>query len=258
MSIAKLAVFLTEARPEEIELRFIEGWRYEQMANYIRRLQPANIDADEFELIASGQITPNILDFDFLRSLPENGSLEGFLFPDTYRLPIEADAAQLVQMMLENFDRQVTPSLRQSYGYHGLAVREAVTLASIVQREAVVSDERPLMVGVFLNRLEQGIMLQADPTVQYALGYQVQQDQWWKSPLSASDLKIDSPYNTYRYPGLPPAPISNPGLEALNAVAEPVESDFLYFVVDCTSEIEGAHIFSRTFEEHLTYVERCR
>jgi UPF0755 protein len=258
MSIAELALFLTVARPEEIELRFIEGWRYEQMANYIRTLQPAKIDADEFELIASGQTKPDFLDFDLLRSLPENASLEGFLFPDTYRLPIDADATQLIGMMLENFDQQVTPSLRQSYGFHGLSVYDAVTLASIVQREAVVAEERPLMVRVFLNRLEQGIKLQADPTVQYALGYQADQELWWKSPLSATDLEIDSPYNTYRYSGLPPAPISNPGLEALEAVANPIDSDFLFFVVDCNSEIEGAHVFSRTYDEHLTNVERCR
>jgi UPF0755 protein len=100
--------------------------------------------------------------------------------------------------------------------------------------------------------------LQADPTVQYVVGFQPDTGSWWKSPLSATDLEADSPYNTYRYPGLPPAPISNPGLGALEAAGKPVETEYLFFVVDCNSTINGAHVFSRTFEEHLANVERCR
>jgi UPF0755 protein len=160
--------------------------------------------------------------------------------------------------MLENFGRQVSPSIRQAFGVHGLSVHEAVTLASIVQREAVVAEERPVMVGVFLNRLGQGTLLQADPTVQYSVGFQPGTGQWWKSPLSVADLEVDSPYNTYRYAGLPPGPISNPGHGALEAVGSPVETEFLFFVVDCTSNVNGTHVFSRTFEEHLANVERCR
>jgi UPF0755 protein len=148
--------------------------------------------------------------------------------------------------------------MRQSYGAQGFGVREAVTLASIIQREAVVAEERPLMAGVFLNRLNQGILLQADPTVQYAVGYQAENASWWKSPLSLADLQSSSPYNTYVHSGLPPGPISNPGLGALSAVAEPIETEYLFFVADCTAEVRGSHIFSQTFEEHLVYVERCR
>jgi UPF0755 protein len=148
--------------------------------------------------------------------------------------------------------------MRQSFGAQGLSVYEAVTLASIVQREAVVREERPLMVGVFLNRLGQAIMLQADPTVQYAVGYDLEGDTWWKSPLTRADLAFDSPYNTYRYEGLPPGPIANPSLGALQAVAEPIDTDLLYFVVDCQAEQVGQHVFSQTFEEHLANVEACR
>jgi len=258
ISVSYLATLLTDARLEEIELRFIEGWRFEEMANYLRQIQPANIDADEFEALVSGQQRIDLSQFDFLASLPDNFSLEGFLFPDTYRIPIDADAGYLVRAMLSNFGRLVSPSLRQAYGAHGLTVHEAVTLASIVQREAVVAEERPVMVGVFLNRLSQGILLQADPTVQYAVGFQPDTGRWWKSPLSAIDLEANSPYNTYRYPGLPPAPISNPGFGALEAAGKPVETEYLFFVVDCTSTIDGTHVFSRTFEEHLANVERCR
>jgi UPF0755 protein len=258
ISVSSLAALLSDARLEEIKLRFIEGWRIEEMANYLRQIQPANIDADEFEALVRRQQQFDLSHFDFLASLPDNVSLEGFLFPDTYRIPIDADASYLVRAMLSNFGHLVTPSLRQAYGAQGLTVHEAVTLASIVQREAVVAEERPVMVGVFLNRLSQGILLQADPTVQYAVGYQSDTGRWWKSPLSAVDLEVDSPYNTYRYPGLPPAPISNPGFGALEAAGKPVETEHLFFVVDCTSSIDGAHVFSRTFEEHLANVERCR
>ena len=258
ISLSYLAILLTDARPQEIELRLIEGWRFEEMSNYLRQVQPANINADEFEAFVRRQEKIDLSQFDFLASLPDGVSLEGFLFPDTYRIPTDADASYLKRAMLANFGHQVTPSLRQEYGSEGLTVHEAVTLASVVQREAVVAEERPVMVGVFLNRLKQGMLLQADPTVQYAVGFQPDSGRWWKSPLSAIDLEVDSLYNTYRYTGLPPAPISNPGFGALEAVGKPVETEHLFFVVDCTSSVTGAHVFSRTFEEHLVNVERCR
>ena len=160
--------------------------------------------------------------------------------------------------MLDNFGNKVNASMRQSYGAAGLSVYEAVTLASIVQREAVLSEERPVMVGVFLNRLAQGMKLEADPTVQYAAGYQSDSGRWWKTPLNQADLALDSPYNTYRIGGLPPGPIANPSLASLQAVAEPADSDYLFFVVDCQAETAGQHIFSRTYDEHLANVQACR
>jgi UPF0755 protein len=258
LTIPQLATTLLRAPPQDIDLVFLPGWRKEEMAEYLRVIQPANIDADEFEALANGRNGLDLSGYDFLSSLPDDATLEGFLFPDTYRVPVDATAPQLIYMMLDNFDRRITPAMRQAIGVQGLSVYEAVILASIVQREAVVTSERPLMVGVFLNRMNAGMPLQADPTVQYALGYQENSETWWKSPLSAEDLKIDMPYNTYLYPGLPPGPIANPGLGALEAVSSPERSDFLFFVVDCTSEIPGSHVFSRTFEEHLSHVNRCR
>ncbi|HSG18277.1 MAG TPA: endolytic transglycosylase MltG [Anaerolineae bacterium] len=257
-TIPELAATLSRADDLQVDLTFVEGWRLEEMARYLELLNPAQIDSDEFLAHARRQGTMDLSNYEFLSSLPEGASLEGFLFPDTYRVPVEADAALLVGQMLDNFDRRVTPGLRQSFGAEGLSVYEAVTLASIVQREAVLSEERPLMVGVFLNRLEQGMLLQADPTVQYAVGYQPADESWWKVPLYQADLDLDSAYNTYRYEGLPPGPIANPGLGALQAVARPEKSDFLFFVVDCESETVGEHVFSKTFEEHLARVEQCR
>lgn len=257
-TLPELAVTLTDALPQEVELRFIEGWRLEEMFGYLDRIRPAEIDPDEFLDIVQRSQALELSGYDFLASLPDNATLEGFLFPDTYRVPLDAKAEDIVVMMLDNFGERVSPSMRQSFGHQGLTVFEAVSLASIVQREAVVPEERPLMVGVFLNRLNLMMPLQADPTVQYAIGYQTASGSWWKSPLDRTDLEVDSAYNTYRHEGLPPGPIANPGLAALEAVANPTTTTFLYFVVDCTAVDRGSHVFSTSYEEHLANVERCR
>lgn len=257
-SIPELAATLLHAEALDVELRFLEGWRAEEVVAYIAATQPANIDSGELQAIIERRIDINLDEYAFLSSLARDTYLEGFLFPDTYRVPLDADAEMLVRMMLDNFGQQVTPAMRQAYGAQGISVHEAVILASIIQREAVVEEERALMAGVFQNRLAQGILLQADPTVQYAVGYQADTGSWWKTSLTIADLRIASPYNTYVHAGLPPGPISNPGIGALSAVAEPISTDFLFFVVDCTAEIPGSHIFSHTFEEHLVNVERCR
>jgi UPF0755 protein len=121
-------------------------------------------------------------------------------------------------------------------------------LASIIEREAVVADERPIIASVFFNRLSAGMLLESDPTVQYALGQQPDGD-WWKSPLSLDDLALDSPYNTYRSAGLPPGPIANPGLSSLQAVANPADTPYFYFRAACDGS--GRHAFAATFDEHL-------
>lgn len=256
-TMPELAVALTNAQARTITLRFIEGWRLEEMAHYLREIRPAAIDADEFLRLTQRQTPFDLAPYDFLASLPATTSLEGFLFPDTYQIPVTADAAYLVDLMLRNFGQQVTPTLRQAFGAQGLGLPQAVALASIVQREAVLADERPLIAGVFLNRLNIDMLLQADPTVQYGLGFQADSQTWWKSPLFLSDLEFDSAYNTYLYAGLPPTPIANPGLSALTAVAYPEASDFIFFVANCDGTAVGSHIFSVTFEEHLANVQRC-
>jgi UPF0755 protein len=220
--------------------------------------QPAEIDADEFLRIIKKQDLTDLSSYEFLSSLPESATLEGFLFPDTYRVSVEASAEELVHIMMDNFDEKLSPATRQAIGAQGLSIFEAVTLASIIQRESVVVSESPAIASVFLNRLRDGTKLQADPTVQYALGYQQATDNWWKSPLSFEDLEINSPYNTYMVHGLPPGPISNPGLSYLEAVAAPLISEYYFFVADCEAEVPGSHIFSKTYDEHLFYVERCR
>jgi UPF0755 protein len=152
-------------------------------------------------------------------------------------------------VLLDNFEEQLKLELRNGFAQQNLSIFEAVTLASIVERESVVAEEMPLIASVFLNRLDAGIKLEADSTVQYALGYNSRQDTWWTNPLSGQDLEIDSPYNTYRYPGLPPGPIANPGLSALRAVAFPAQTPYYYFRAAC--DASGKHLFAQTFAEHV-------
>lgn len=190
------------------------------------------------------------------RGLWEGGSYLGYLLPASYPMACEDDAAALVRAMRAAFDEQVTPELRAAAERRGMTLQEVITLASIVEREAVLKEEQPIIASVFLNRLAQGMPLQADPTVQFAIAEtDPTDDGWWRRELTIDDLAFDSPYNTYLYAGLPPGPIANPGIDAIRAVIEPAETDYLYFVV---SGADGAHVFASTFEEHEANVARYR
>lgn len=257
LTVPELATVLTESSINSVTLRFLEGWRVEQMMLYIDTVQPANINSAELLGIVRRTTPFDTTPYAFLSALEPTQSLEGFLFPDSYQLPLDATATDLVSLMLDNFDQKVDPSLRQAYGTRGLTVPQAVNLAAIVEREAILAEEQPIIAGVFLNRLGQGIKLDADPTVQYVVGYWAEGDSWWKSPLSADDLQIVSPYNTYQQAGLPPAPIANPGLGALQAVADPDITDYIYFVGGCANIPPNSHVFSVTYEEHLANVGNC-
>lgn len=243
MSPRQIAEALQSAVPEPHRLTVPEGWRREQIADRIDAM-PLAFDGQAFLAATEQRPIGHPLNLE----IPDGASLEGFLFPDTYLLENTTTPQSLVRQMLDNFQAQVRPDLRRGFRARGLNLYEAVTLASIVEREAVVPEERPIIASVFLNRLALGMKLDADPTVQYALGRQPD-GRWWKSPLSLSDLQVDSPYNTYLYPGLPPGPIANPGLAALEAVAMAPETPYLYFRADCDGS--GRHRFAATFEEHL-------
>ena len=151
--------------------------------------------------------------------------------------------------MLIEFNAHLSADLRAGFEQHGLSLEQAVILASIVQREAMVTDEAPMIASVFYNRLAAGMKLDSDPTVQYAVGFNQGQATWWTNPLSFADLEIVSAYNTYQNLGLPPNPISNPGLAALQAVAAPADSPYYYFRARCDGS--GTHNFAATFEEQL-------
>jgi UPF0755 protein len=179
---------------------------------------------------------------------PAARNLEGYLFPETYSLPRHTDASRLVRMMVERFNHVLTPELKAAAAARGRTVRQIVTLASIVEKETARAEERPLVAAVYENRLRIGMGLQCDPTVIYAL----QLAGLYTGNLRRDDLHFDSPYNTYRYAGLPPGPIASPGKASIDAAVRPADSDYLYFV----SRNDGSHEFARTLDEHNRNVQK--
>lgn len=241
LSPLQIAVRLQNATPTQVKFVVLPGWRMEEIAASLPT-SGLNITPDAF--LAAAQSPPG--DFDFL---PAGASAEGFFLPDTYLLPRAISAEELVRTLMNNFALNLRSDLRSGFSRQGLDVYQAVILASIIQREAVVADEQPIMASVFLNRLRVGMRLQTDPTVQYALGYDPLRGSWWKVPLSLADLEVISPYNTYQVDGLPPAPIANPTLGALHSVAFPAQTPYYFFRARCDGS--GLHLFAETFEGHL-------
>jgi UPF0755 protein len=173
---------------------------------------------------------------------PDARDLEGYLFPETYALPRQIPAARVVAMMVDRFRATYTDEWRRRVEVDGLTTRNIVTLASLVEKETAQAEERPIVAGVYRNRLKIGMPLQADPTVVYAM----QKAGTYNGNIRRDDLSLDSPYNTYRYPGLPPGPIASPGAAALAAAVQPADVRYLYFV----SRNDGSHVFSETLAEH--------
>jgi UPF0755 protein len=179
---------------------------------------------------------------------PKAKDLEGYLFPETYSLPRGTPPERLIELMVDRFEEAFPPEFRQAVEARGLTVREAVVLASLVEKETARDDERPIVAAVYLNRLRIGMPMQCDPTVIYALR---KAGKYKDNNLRREDLDFDSPYNTYRYPGLPPGPIAAPGRASLAAVANPALVDYLYFV----SRNDGSHVFATTLREHNRNVQ---
>jgi UPF0755 protein len=247
MNIQEIAQTLQRAVAAETQITIPEGKRMEEVAELLQ--EQLNINSDEFLRLARR----GNYNYAFLKDLPDGASLEGYLFPDTYRLPQNPTAQDVLLKMLDNYGQKVEPLMEQAKAA-GKSPREVLTLASIVEREAVVASERPTIASVYLNRQKIGMALQADPTTQYALGYQPDQKTWWKQGLTADDLKYNDPsgYNTYVSPDLPPGPIASPGLSSIEAVINPAQTNYLYFVASCNKD--GTHQFSVTFEEHQSKI----
>lgn len=243
MNIPEIAQALQRALALETQITIPEGMRLEEIAELLQ--EQININADEFIRLARR----GDYNYAFLRDLPDGASLEGYLFPDTYRLPQNPTAQDVLLKMLDTFGEKVAPLLEQARA-DGQNPRQVLTLASIVEREAVIQSERPVIASVYLNRLKIGMALQADPTTQYALGYQPDQKTWWKRPLFLDDLKYADPagYNTYVSAVIPPGPIASPGLSSIQAVLNPAQTDYYFFVATCNQD--GSHQFSVTFQEH--------
>lgn len=244
MTPIEIAQSIQDATPKQVEFGVLAGWRLEEIA---ATLPTSGLSVTPEEFIQTAQ-TP-LAGYSFSQVIPLHATLEGFLFPGTYTLDRRSTAETIVQAMLERFDTQVTQEIRQGFDQQGLNLYQAATLASIVEREAVVDEEMQMIASVFYNRLAAGMKLDSDPTVQYALGYNQVQQTWWTNPLDQSNLDIMSIYNTYLYAGLPPGPIANPGLSALQAVAFPAQTPYYYFRAACDGS--GRHLFAETLEEHI-------
>lgn len=230
---------ITGSSGEQTRVTIPEGWDIRQIAAMLESKGLARAD----DVIAAAQNPePFRQRYPWLSVLPPGGSLEGFLFPDTYSVAAGAfPLSSLLEMMLARFEQVAWPEIKDRLD--PMDPFRTLTLASIVEREAVRAAERPLIAGVYLNRLRIGMALGADPTVEYALGRR--QDATHN--LTLADVGIDSPYNTYRRKGLPPGPIANPGLASLRAVLQPERTGYLYFV----ARGDGSHQFSRTYKEQL-------
>jgi UPF0755 protein len=250
MTIPQIARALQEGRRPEPVVTVREGLRLEQVAADVA--EQTSIDEEAFLQLATTGWHEEGYGHPFLTALPPTATLEGFLFPDTYCVPEDPTASDLVERMLATFQERVTAQIQANAAEQGLSLYELVTLASIVEREAVVAEERPLIASVFSNRLQAGWTLDADPTVQYGMG---RPGAWWPV-LSTADLAFESPYNTYENAGLPPAPICSPGLASIKAAAQPVDTNYYFFLVDCTQD-DGSHLFAETEAEHYANYERC-
>jgi UPF0755 protein len=231
----ELARLFEKAPGEQVLLRLIEGWRLTEIATAVEKAFPTKITKDAFIAAAVVGDRKNSV----LAGLDPKTPLEGFLFPDTYFLKPDATAAQVVDVLLAQFEQRAGATLRTAAAARKMTIYDLVKLASIVEREARDRSESATIAGVYQNRLDLGMKLDADPTIQYARG------NW--SELSLDDLKLDSPYNTYRNAGLPPTPICAPGQAALDGAARPESHDYLYFVAK--SDGTGGHAFAKTLEE---------
>lgn len=221
-----LSVLVSTPYKSDVKVLIPEGWRAEEIAE---KLEKEGVTGKK----------------GFLKIVKER-KLEGYLFPSTYFFRKNSEPARIADKMAEEFDRKIRPLFAEGFS-PGLDEKKVLIIASVVEREAVIDSERPLISAVYLNRIKKGMPLEADPTVQYALGY-------WKKGLTHKDLRINSPYNTYIVKGLPPGPICNPGYASVHAVVNPAKVDALYFVADNT----GKHVFNSKYSEHLKAIKRIR
>ncbi len=250
MPMSEVANQLQHGRLRARKVTIREGLRAEEIAHLLA--SEGLVDQEEFIRL----VRDDAFHYDFLRDRPANApkTLEGFLFPDTYQFPVNITATAVIDTMLQNFDQRVTIEMRKQALDQGLNLFQVLTLASIIEREAGVAEERPIIASVYLNRLRRGMYLEADPTVQYAKGYDQQTGRWWPH-LSLDELRaVDSPFNTFIHPGLPPGPICSPGLASIQAVLNPGDTKYLFF----HAKGDGSHAFAETYEQHLENQKKYR
>jgi UPF0755 protein len=237
MSVPTIVNELVSGRPRNIRITIPEGLTNKEIAALLA--QKGLVNQERFLQLAAD---PDFINQVF-KTIQVKGGAEGYLFPDTYEFDLNCiSEKEIITTMLKQFEKIY---LQYFTAIPVERLKEVVTVASLVEKEAKKAEERPVIAGVFYNRLQRNLALQSCATVQYILGKR-------KERLFYQDLQIDSPYNTYRHVGLPPGPIANPGLDSLKAAAEPLNVPFLFFVAG----INGKHVFSNTYEEHIRAQQR--
>jgi UPF0755 protein len=242
-SSVEIAGRLQNSTPDRVVFAALIGFRAEEIAALLPS-SGLSIEPEEFLQEVGSPVQTKIP-----AALSGLKSLEGYLFPGPYDLKRDTTLPELTSTFLRQFLEQVPVEMQAGFARQGLSLQQAVTLASIVQRESWEHEDQRKVASVFLNRLKKGMPLQSDPTVQYALGYNKTQQTWWTHTLGWADFEVKSPYNTYLYKGLPPGPICSPSQSALKAVANPAISNFLYFSARCDNF--GTHNFSEDYTGHL-------
>lgn len=245
MNGIEIAEKITNPIPDKVRFIILPGWRLEEIGSILPD-SGLEINPEEFLQLARNP-SPEWLPAE----IQGVASLEGFLFPGEYLVDRKITTIDFLQLILNEFLENLNDEYLNAIEEKGLTLNQAIIIASMVEREAVVTDEMPMIASVFLNRYFIDMKFDSDPTVQYAVGYNINQTTWWTNPLSLNDLQFDSPFNTYLYNGLPPHAICNPGLNAIRAVAFATESPYYYFRAKCDGS--GYHNFSETYEEHLGY-----
>jgi UPF0755 protein len=241
IEISRLICDLT---PEVVRFVILPGMRVEEIAAMLPS-SGLNIDQENFIQLVKNPPA------ELLRAeLKGVNSLEGVLYPDEYIFTRNTEVGKFIVTLVNNFFNQVTPDLIEGLENNGLNLYQGVVLASIIQREKILNDESPIIASVFYNRLTSGMKLESDVTVQYSVGDQL--EGWWKYPLATQDFKIDSLYNTYINPGLPPAAISNPDIISLKSAAFPEKTGFYFFQAKCNHD--GRHDFFKTYEEQIIHL----
>jgi UPF0755 protein len=271
LNFSQIADIIT-GPPEGIWVTFPEGWRREQYAEELAESFDLTSHSEPDEIGSKNPPRYQDQDSGFSSQdfLDHTTNLEGRLFPDTYLFPSNATTRLVINTLTDTFNQKTTDILDRLQNQ--LTPDQTLVLASILERETLTEEEKPIVAGILLNRLQAGWPLQADATVQYAIASQLSNTSlsavegreqpnsevsetgpsWWPQNLTPADLDLDSPYNTYKYPGLPPAPICNPGLESLKAAANPAQSDYWYYLHDQKGQIH----YAQTLEEHHSNVAK--
>lgn len=243
VNMQKIVATITQplAKREELSVTILEGWNSDEMGKYLQ--QQGLVFANDFASFAEQTDTRNFLPnnrFDFLEDKPLTANLEGYLFPDTYRLYQDSTSLEIIEKMLVNFGEKITPELRDTINAKNSTIFKTIILASIVEKEAKTKKDKNIVAGIFLNRLAIGQKLESDATVNYVTGKKTTRP-------SSQDLSADSLYNTYLYSGLPIGPICSPGLASIEAAVHPEKTDYLFFL----NTPAGNVVYSKTYEEHL-------